>query len=76
MCDTVLAKNVVCETQQELADTLGVVLGDLVCRREHDRPRPDVCLCGIDIEKTATKHGYTASVYYDAVADWKLVPNV
>jgi hypothetical protein len=74
MCDTVLVKNVVCETQQELADTLGVDLAELV-QRGTLAQHPDICLCQIDVEKTATKHGYTAEVYYDAVADWKLVPN-
>lgn len=74
MCDTVLVNEVICETQQELADTLGIELDALV-QRGTLAPHPDSCLCQIDIDKTAQQHGYTAGVYYDAVADWKLVRN-
>ena len=34
------------------------------------------CLCPIDIEATAAKHGYTANIYCDQVADWILTSNV
>jgi hypothetical protein len=75
MCDTVLVKDVICETQQELADTIGIELTQLVLRGDYGKHIPNACLCMIDIEETAVKMGYKADVYYDAVADWKLVPN-
>ena len=68
MCTDVVVHSeptVYCSNQGELAEALG---GDLV----HDSGyadnayQPDMCLCPIDLEATAQKHGYTPSWYDSA----------
>jgi hypothetical protein len=55
MCTEVLIKGEIAENQGDLARLVG---GDLVIRDGYDGYAPSICLCPVDIEATAAKHGY------------------
>ena len=66
MCNTVLINGVVCETIGELGEHLDHL------KLVNPWWNRDSCLCNVDIEASAKQCGYSANVYYDQVADYKL----
>ena len=79
MCTLVEVDGVICDFQAELMDALGTA--DLVPDTAHGYGDDDIqqamCLCPVDIEATAAKHGYRAERGWteDCMCDWRMVPN-
>jgi hypothetical protein len=75
MCDIVLIDGTLCSIQMELMDKLGSA--DLVPARQFgytdEGIRQSSCLCPVDIEATAKKHGYEAIKMFNSTYDWHLI---
>lgn len=79
MCTWVEIDGEICTDQGELMDALGTA--DLVPDAAHGYDDSDIgqalCLCPVDMEATATKHGYQLERGWteDCACDWRMVPN-
>jgi hypothetical protein len=75
MCDIVLINGTLCSIQMELMDELGSA--ELVPARQFGYTDEDIkqslCLCPVDIEATAKKHGYKSIKVFDSTHDWNLI---
>lgn len=69
-----LCGGVTCETQGELCERMGIEPNGLVVLHGL-QPSLETCLCTVDIVATAERNGFTATRYYDQVADWMVTPN-
>ena len=60
MCHSVVTREGEADSCGELASLLGIALEELRMRGGDEIVRPEVCLCGVDIERTAERAGLVA----------------
>lgn len=64
MCDDAIIETkrgrITASTQQELADALGLSVGELAINSDYypDARSPELCLCPVDMDKTAARSGW------------------